>query len=237
MLGTTYQERRAQIFAYFDGTARETWKRLTSDAPLSAIRATVRAGREAMRETLLGWLPDDLSGRRILDAGCGTGLLALAAAARGAEVVGVDLSPGLIALARERANATPFSARITFLVGDMLADDLLAHQHGSFDHVIAMDSLIHYQPSDAVAAIAMFARSARRSVLVTFAPRTLALGTMHAVGRLFPRGNRAPAIVPVGGRALRRRLAAEPALAVAPGRSRRIARGFYISEALEMVVR
>ena len=237
MLGTTYQERRAQLFAYFDGTAREAWKRLTSDAPLSAIRATVRAGREAMRETLLGWLPDDLSGRRILDAGCGTGLLALAAAARGAEVVGVDLSPGLIALARERASATPFAARITFLAGDMLASDVLAHEDHRFDHVIAMDSLIHYQPADAVAAIAMFTRSARRSVLVTFAPLTFALGAMHAAGRLFPRDNRAPAIVPVAARALRRRLAAEPMLAAIPARRQRIARGFYISEALEMVVR
>ena len=37
------------------------------------------------------------------------------------------------------------------------------------------------------------------SILFTFAPRTPLLAVMHAVGRLFPRGDRAPAIVPVAG--------------------------------------
>jgi hypothetical protein len=36
---------------------------LTSDAPVGRIRATVRAGRDRMRATLLSWLPQDLRGR------------------------------------------------------------------------------------------------------------------------------------------------------------------------------
>ncbi len=66
---SSYAERRAQLQTYFDNSAVEAWKRLTSDAPVSGIRATVRAGRDAMRATLLGWLPDDLTGVRILEAG------------------------------------------------------------------------------------------------------------------------------------------------------------------------
>ena len=46
-----------------------------------------------MRATLLDWLPADLTGRRILDAGCGTGALAIEAARRGAHVVAVHQSP------------------------------------------------------------------------------------------------------------------------------------------------
>ena len=58
---------------------------------------------------------------------------------------------------------------------------------------------------------------------------------MHAVGRLLPRGDRAPAIEPVATRALARRIAAAPALAGwRLGRSSRVARGFYISQALEL---
>ena len=76
MTSTTYFARRDQLERYFDRTAVEMWKRMTSDAPLSRVRATVRAGRDAMRETILGWLPLDLHGARILDAGCGTGALA-----------------------------------------------------------------------------------------------------------------------------------------------------------------
>ena len=64
----SYQERRGQIETYFDRTAVQAWARLTSNAPLGRIRATVRAGRERMRNTLLSWLPADLSGQRVLDA-------------------------------------------------------------------------------------------------------------------------------------------------------------------------
>ena len=69
----TYAARRGELLVYFDRTAVDAWKRLTSDAPVNSIRATVRAGRDDMRRTLLSWLPQDLHGARILDAGCGTG--------------------------------------------------------------------------------------------------------------------------------------------------------------------
>ncbi len=62
MTTATYLARRAELQTYFDRTAVEAWKRLTSDAPVSGIRATVRAGRDRMRTTLLSWLPDDLPG-------------------------------------------------------------------------------------------------------------------------------------------------------------------------------
>ena len=52
-----------------------------------------------MRDTLLSWLPADLHGRRILDAGCGTGALAVELARRGADVVAVDLAATLLAQA------------------------------------------------------------------------------------------------------------------------------------------
>ena len=98
----TYHARRGELLDYFDRTAVEAWKRLTSDAPVNRIRATVRAGRDEMRRTLLSWLPNDLRGVRVLDAGCGTGALSVEAARRGANVTAVDLSPTLINLARER---------------------------------------------------------------------------------------------------------------------------------------
>jgi magnesium-protoporphyrin O-methyltransferase len=226
-MAATWSERRGELQDYFDRTAVEAWTRLTSDAPVGRIRATVRAGRAEMRAALLGWLPADLSGLRLLDAGCGTGALALEAARRGAEVVAIDVSPTLIGLARDRAAG----ARIEWRVGDMLDPTL-----GVFDHVVAMDSLIHYPAAEMSRAAAAFAARARRSVLFTFAPRTPALAAMHAVGRLFPRGDRAPAVEPVGEARLRRLLAAEPPLAgwrVAD--AHRVARGFYISQALRLV--
>ena len=52
-----YIERRSEIENYFDRTAAKAWERLTSNAPVGRIRASVRAGRDEMRNTLLGWTP------------------------------------------------------------------------------------------------------------------------------------------------------------------------------------
>jgi magnesium-protoporphyrin O-methyltransferase len=229
----TYQERRGELETYFDRTAVDAWSRLTSDAPVGRIRATVRAGRNEMRDTLLEWLPQDLSGMRLLDAGCGTGALAVAAARRGAHVTAIDLSPTLIGLARERSPADLAPGRIDFVAGDMLSP-----RFGDFDCVVAMDSLIHYAARDIVRVLADLAARARAGILFTVAPRTPALSVMHTVGRVFPRGDRAPAIEPVGDGTLRRLIGAEPALdGWHVGRVRRIARGFYISQAMELLPR
>jgi magnesium-protoporphyrin O-methyltransferase len=231
MQSTTYTQRRGELETYFDRTAASAWARLTSDAPLGRIRATVRAGRDEMRATLLSWLPQDLRGKRLLDAGAGTGALSMEAARRGAHVTAIDLSPTLVDLARTRIPVDLGEGRIEFLVGDML-DPALGH----FDHIVCMDSLIHYRAPDVVRAVAGLAARAESSVLFTFAPRTPMLAAMHAVGRLFPRSDRAPAIEPVGARALGRRLATDAALtAWRAGRTRRIASGFYKSQALELV--
>jgi len=95
----SYEGTRARVETYFDSTATRTWERLTSDAPVSKIRQTVRAGRDAMRETLLSDLPADMSGLRVLDAGCGPGQFTEVLAERGAEVFAIDISPSLIGIA------------------------------------------------------------------------------------------------------------------------------------------
>ena len=226
----SYLQTRSRVETYFDRTAAHTWARLTSDAPVGRIRATVRAGRERMRGLLLSWLPDDLSGLRLLDAGCGTGALAVEAARRGARVTAIDLSPTLIALARERLPAIAGGGSVDFRSGDML--DAAS---GSFDFVVAMDSLIHYEPADAVRTVAALAQRTRLALLFTFAPSSPALAAMHRIGKLFPRGNRSPAIVPVAEAGLRRRLGAHTALhGWAVARSDRVASGFYTSQAMQL---
>jgi magnesium-protoporphyrin O-methyltransferase len=233
MLDISYQERRGQIETYFDRTAVEAWSRLTSDAPVGRIRATVRAGRDRMRETLLSWLPSDLTGKRLLDAGCGTGALAVEAARRGAEVVAVDVAPTLIELARNRVPVDLRGGQLEFRTGDMLDPSL-----GRFDHVVAMDSLIHYRTAEALAVLTGLAGRTGGSILFTFAPKTALLTLMHWVGRSFPRANRAPAIEPVGQRAIVNRLGQDPGLAGwRVGRCKRIVSGFYTSQALELARR
>ncbi|ETX14992.1 SAM-dependent methlyltransferase [Roseivivax halodurans JCM 10272] len=218
----SYEATRSRVEDYFDRTATETWARLTSDAPVSRIRATVRAGRDAMRERLLAALPGDLVGARVLDAGCGAGQMSQALAERGAEVVAVDLSPQLVSVAEARMPEA-LTARVTFAAGDMTDPAL-----GRFDHVIAMDSLIYYREGDIAARLHSLMQHTRRSAVFTVAPRTRALMAMWYAGKLFPRSDRSPVMVPH----VPERLAA-----VLGGEVRdlgRVTSGFYISHALEL---
>ena len=110
---------------------------------------------------------------------------------------------------------------------------------GRFDHAIAMDSLIHYRTVDLAAAVAGLAARVERSLVFTFAPRTPALTLMYAAGKLFPRGDRSPAIVPTSPGTIRDRLAAEATKQASSwglGRSKRIASGFYISQTQEVMI-
>jgi magnesium-protoporphyrin O-methyltransferase len=187
----SYLNRRSKLQDYFDRTANDAWAKLTSDVPVSGIRATVRAGRDQMRANLIARLPESLTGKRILDAGCGTGALALELAKKGASVVAIDLSPNLIELAKERISSAD-RQNIDFRSGDMLDDSL-----GEFDYVVGMDSMIHYCAADMLVVLEKLAPRVSKKIVFTFAPSTLALEVMIRVGRLFPRKDRAPFIEPI----------------------------------------
>ena len=219
---------RARLTDYFDRTAFDAWAAMTSDAPVSRIRATVRAGRSEMRDMLLSWLPADLTGKRVLDAGCGTGMLAIEAARRGATVVGVDVSPQLVATGADRL-PDDVRSRITLVAGDMLDSGL-----GDFDHIVSMDVLIHYEADEIAAATARLAQRAGHSLIFTFAPGTPLLRAARAVGRLFPKSDRSPTIVPVGHGHLKANLARTVPHARL-GRDARVSRGFYTSHAQEVL--
>ena len=69
-----------------------------------------------VHEVVVGRLAPE-AGDRWLDLACGTGAMAERAASAGAEVVGVDLAPGLIETAKERAQAK--GLEIEYRVGDV----------------------------------------------------------------------------------------------------------------------
>ena len=219
----TYEATRTRVETYFDQTATQTWERLTSTAKVSRIRETVRRGRDRMRARMLARLPDDLRGARVLDAGCGAGQMTAELAARGADVVAVDVSPSLIEIARTRLDPT-LAARVRFACGDMLDADL-----GRFDYALAMDSLIYYGAADIRAAITGLGARCDQALVFTVAPRTPLLMGMWYAGKLFPRSDRSPVMVPHAPATLARGVADSGRLADLG----RTASGFYISHALE----
>lgn len=220
----TYELTRARVEDYFDRTATKVWAQLTSDAPVSKIRETVRKGRDEMRAKMLSCLPDDLSGARVLDAGCGTGLMTAALARRGAEVVAVDISPSLIEIAESRL-PQGLKGTVSFASGDMLSDHL-----GAFDHVLAMDSLIYYNEGDIRSAVGRLAARTRGNIVFTVPPRTPLLMAMWQSGKLFPRADRSPVMVPHGTKRLSNTLSDLGAV----NDVGRVSVGFYISHALEV---
>lgn len=90
----------------------------------------------------LGWIDSlvGLAGKRVLDVGCGGGILADAMARQGADVLGIDLSVKALRVAQLHAleAATP---RVTYR--EVSTEDLAAEQPGSFDVVTCMEMLEH----------------------------------------------------------------------------------------------
>lgn len=215
-----YGDTLTRVEHYFDRSATRVWERLTSDAPVSRIRETVRQGRDRMRAIMLARLPSDLRGARVLDAGCGTGLMTAELAARGADVVAVDISPQLIGIAEARL-ADALRPRVNFAAGDMTDP-----AHGRFDYVLAMDSLIYYATPDIATALQKIGDRTAQSIVFTVAPKTPFLMAFFGIGKLFPRADRSPVMVPQAYSALSR---AVPNLT----RIDRVTSGFYISECLE----
>ena len=87
------------------------------------------------RPAMIG-LAGDVSGRRVLDAGCGSGPLSAALSAKGAIMTGFDSSPAMLELARQRLGAA----------ADLHVADLskpLPFADGSFDDVVS-SLVLHY---------------------------------------------------------------------------------------------
>ncbi|MGH7867474.1 MAG: class I SAM-dependent methyltransferase, partial [Candidatus Dormibacteraceae bacterium] len=79
---------------------------------------------------VLSLMPEDLSGKRVLDAGCGSGIYAQMIASRGASVTGVDASSKIIEIAEQEK---PIDLEITYKVGDI---GNLAFPDAAFDLVV-----------------------------------------------------------------------------------------------------
>jgi SAM-dependent methyltransferase len=101
------------------------------------------------------------AGTRLLDAGCGAGLLALLAHLRGAQVTALDAAPVLLAVVRERVPAADVRE------GDLEA---LPFADGSFDAVTAVNSIFYADMAAAALELARVARPGGRVVITAWGP-------------------------------------------------------------------
>lgn len=130
-----------------------------------------------------------LAGARVLDVGCGGGLLSEAMAAAGAQVTALDLSPALVRVARLHAKESGVDVDYREQSVESLADEA----PGSFDAVTCMEMLEHVpDPASVVDACGRLLRPGGRLFLSTLnrTPAAFALAILGAeyVARLLPRG-------------------------------------------------
>ncbi len=123
---------------------------------------------------------EPLADQRFLDLACGTGATAELAAAAGANVVGVDIAPGLIEQAKQRAEER--GLEIDYRVGDAEALDL---DDGSFDRVASTCGVMFAPDHGAVAReLARVTASGGRVALACWTPES-GLAQLFGVMRPF----------------------------------------------------
>jgi 2-polyprenyl-6-hydroxyphenyl methylase/3-demethylubiquinone-9 3-methyltransferase len=164
----------------FDSLSSRFWDTQGEFRPLHILNP-VRARFIAQRTTL--------AGSRVLDVGCGGGLLCEALARAGAQVTGVDLAPGMIQVAR--LHAAEEGLDITYDV--VSAEELAGANSGRFDVVTCMEMLEHVpDPEHMVGTLGTLVRPGG-SVFVSTINRNLksfllAIVAAEYLLKLIPRG-------------------------------------------------
>jgi ubiquinone/menaquinone biosynthesis C-methylase UbiE len=118
----------------------------------------------------------DAQHQRVLDAGCGTGIMSARLAATGRETVGLDLSPAMIKRARRK-----MARNLNFVIGDA---EKLPMADSEFDAVVNLISLHHYpHPERALSEFHRVLRPDGRLVVVIFDRNSRYIRLVQGVNR------------------------------------------------------
>jgi 2-polyprenyl-6-hydroxyphenyl methylase / 3-demethylubiquinone-9 3-methyltransferase len=166
--------------AKFDRLASRWWDPDGESRPLHDLNP-VRLAYVAERVSLRG--------ARVLDVGCGGGLLSEALAAAGAQVTAIDLAAGVLDVAKLHL----YESGLTVDYREISAEALAAQEPGSFDAITCMEMLEHVpDPGSVIEACARLLRPGGRWFASTLnrTPKAFALGIVGAeyLLRLLPRG-------------------------------------------------
>jgi magnesium-protoporphyrin O-methyltransferase len=168
---------------YFNAIGFDRWRRIYGDGEVNKVQLDIRTGHQQTVDTVLSWLKSDgnLAELSICDAGCGVGSLSIPLAQAGAKINACDISEKMVGETKERAKETLGNpGNPTFAVQDLEA------LSGSYHTVICLDVLIHYPQDKAAQMISHLSSVAESRIILSFAPKTLALSLLKKIGEFFP---------------------------------------------------
>ena len=168
---TTASENLVDTLAQFKQVQKDSWKHFV---PLEAV--TTAAAARLVRFAGIA------SGTRVLDVGCGTGVVAITATKLGATVNGVDLTPQLLDRARE--NSQIAHVDIEWLEADV---EQLPFRDGEFDTVVSQFAhMFAPRPEVAIAEMLRVLRPGGTIAFSTWPPELLVGRTMQLASGYMP---------------------------------------------------
>lgn len=161
----------AEVLAKFKNVQREGWSKF---APLEVFTTPAAARLINFAEVR--------SGQSVLDVGCGTGVVAVTAAQRGARVCGIDLTPALLERAQE--NSTIAGLEIDWREGDAEA---LPFPDEQFDVVLSQfGHMFAPRPEIAISEMLRVLKPGGTIAFSTWPPELLIGSSFALVGRYLP---------------------------------------------------
>jgi 2-polyprenyl-6-hydroxyphenyl methylase/3-demethylubiquinone-9 3-methyltransferase len=169
----------------FAALAQSWWDPRGSSKPLHDLNPL----RLRYVERVAGDTGKPLARCRVLDVGCGGGILSEAMARTGADVLGIDLQPAVLEVAE--LHAAESAVKVNYRA--IAAEQLALEQAGSFDVVTCMEMLEHVpDPAATLAALAKLVRPGGPIVISTLnrTPQAFLVAILGAeyVARVLPRG-------------------------------------------------
>jgi len=177
---------KQEVTEYFNGEGFNRWSKIYGETEdVNPVQKDIRVGHARTVDKILGWMDYiNVKGKKVCDAGCGTGSLSIPLASRGAVVSGSDISSAMVTEAAERAKVA-LEGNAEAPMPQFETRDL-ERIEGQYDAVCCVDVLIHYPPEKLDAMVGNLAKLSRDKVILSFAPDTWYYKLLKGIGGLFP---------------------------------------------------
>jgi len=177
----TRSQTTERVSTYFQTSGFSRWTAIYGSGRIPPIWRVIRDGHEQAMDQVLEWIAGD-DHQTALDAGCGTGALALRLADSGCRVDGFDVSAPMVSFARYNTKDRTRGPEPQFFVGDLAS---LRPVPRSYDLVCCLDVLFHYPYAEVRKMLEILASAASHKLVGSFALRTPFNAFWMEIGRRY----------------------------------------------------